>query len=171
MNMQIAHIVAQRMTCVRLQVGAVIARKGRIISMGYGGAPQGLPHCGPDVCDMTKPCERTIHAEQNAIAFAARFGIETEGATMYCTHSPCLPCAKLIINTGITRLVYAEEYRKTEGIDLLRSVGITVDQWQAPIATEHELRSLSELGISRTRLHVGQGSEVGVGDDCCGGSG
>lgn len=129
MLMSIAKIVAQRSTCNRLHVGAVIATEGRIISLGYAGAPSGMPHCSPETCNVSLPCNRTLHAEANAIAWAARKGLPTEGATLYATHSPCHDvCAKLIINAGITRVVYDEKYRKTEGIDLLRSVGIQVDQ-------------------------------------------
>lgn len=120
---------AKRSTCCRRHVGAVIASEGHIISSGYNGAPSGLPHCTPETCNAENPCTSTIHAEANAIAFAARKGLPTEGATLYATASPCLDCAKLLINAGIKRVVYHEEYRKTEGIDLLRSVGITVERW------------------------------------------
>jgi len=132
MLMRIAMIVAMRGTCNRLQVGAVIALDGRIISTGYVGAPAGMPHCSPETCNVNQPCTRTMHAEANAIAWAARKGLPTEGATLYATHSPCHDvCAKLIINAGIKRVVYGTEYRKTEGIELLRSVGIIVEHWRA----------------------------------------
>ena len=133
MLMRVAMLVALRGTCNRLQVGAVIAIDGRIISTGYVGAPAGMPHCSPETCNVSSPCTRTMHAEANAIAWAARKGLPTEGATLYATHSPCHDvCAKLIINAGIKRVVYGTEYRKTEGIELLRSVGIVVEHWIAP---------------------------------------
>lgn len=124
----ICQVVSLRSTCNRAQVGAVIARNGRIISTGYAGAPSGLPHCGPPHCDLNIPCTRTVHAEAGAISYAAREGIPTEGATLYCTHSPCVDCAKLIVNSGIKRVVYINEYRKPEGLELLRSAGVLVEQ-------------------------------------------
>lgn len=132
MLMEIAKVVARRSTCNRAQVGAVIAQDGRIVSTGYAGAPSGLPHCGPETCDTSTPCTRTVHAEAGAISYAARSGIRLEGATLYCTHCPCIDCAKLIINTGIKRVIYDQAYRKTEGLELLRTVGITIEQWAQP---------------------------------------
>lgn len=129
MLMEIAKVVSSRSTCNRAQVGAVIAQDGRIVSTGYAGAPSGLPHCGPETCDTSTPCTRTVHAEAGAISYAARSGIRLEGATLYCTHCPCIDCAKLIINTGIKRVIYDQAYRKTEGLELLRTVGISVEQW------------------------------------------
>ena len=129
MLMEIARIVARRSTCNRTQVGAVVAQDGRIVSTGYAGAPSGLPHCSPETCNTSAPCTRTVHAEAGAISYAARSGIRLEGATLYCTHCPCIDCAKLIINTGIKRVIYDQAYRKTEGLELLRTVGIVVEQW------------------------------------------
>lgn len=119
-NMAMARAVSQRSTCNRAQVGAVIVRNGRVISTGYGGAPSGLPHCDEVGClEKDGHCVRTSHAEAGAIAFAARHGIPTEGATMYVTHRPCLACAKLIINAGIREVVYEEAYGEIDGVDLL----------------------------------------------------
>ena len=132
MLMEIARIVARRSTCNRTQVGAVVAQDGRIVSTGYAGAPSGLPHCSPETCNTSAPCTRTVHAEAGAISYAARSGIRLEGATLYCTHCPCIDCAKLIINTGIKRVIYDQAYRKTEGLELLRTVGIVVEQWTQP---------------------------------------
>lgn len=124
MLMQVAQLVAQRATCLRRQVGAVVARKGRIISTGYNGAPAGLPHCNVENCRFDLPCERTIHAEANAIAFAARYGVELGGSTLYTTDSPCKTCAGLIINSGIKEVFYGREYRDLEPVELLEEVGI-----------------------------------------------
>lgn len=132
MLMEIARIVARRSTCNRAQVGAVVAQDGRIVSTGYAGAPSGLPHCSPETCNTSAPCTRTVHAEAGAISYAARSGIRLGGATLYCTHCPCIDCAKLIINTGIKRVIYDQAYRKTEGLELLRTVGIVVEQWTQP---------------------------------------
>lgn len=128
MLMQMAKLAAQRGTCRRRSVGAVIARDGRVLSIGYVGAPAGFPHCTPDICGPDKPCERTIHAEANAIAFAAKEGIRLEDSTLYTTASPCLHCAKLIINSGITTVWYDEEYRDVAPIELLEQAGILCAQ-------------------------------------------
>jgi dCMP deaminase len=129
--MRLATIISTRGTCNRAQVGAIIVREGRTISTGYVGAPSGLPHCvaagdeiGPD-----GGCTRTVHAEANAIAFAARFGTSTEDAELYCTHSPCVNCAKLIINAGIRRVVYEHEYRDQSGLALLEAAGVGYCQY------------------------------------------
>jgi dCMP deaminase len=125
MLLDVCKLVAKRSTCNRLQVGAILAIDGRIISSGYNGNPSGLPHCN---CTPESPCTSTIHAEANAIVHAAKYGIPTNGATLYCTDSTCLECAKLIINAGIIKVIYEKEYRKKEGIELLRSVGIDIQQ-------------------------------------------
>lgn len=124
MLMGVAELMSKRSTCLRAQVGAVLAHEGRVISSGYAGAPKGLPHCHPGICSVDQPCLRTVHAEAGAISYAARFGIKTDGATLYCTLSPCIDCAKLIINSGIKEVVYGQAYRKTEGIEQLREAGI-----------------------------------------------
>lgn len=145
-----AKLVAQRSTCSRLQVGAVVHRDGRILVTGYNGAPAGMPHCDHSCdcgypgeggllyegrhlssCSSLVPCTVSVHAECNAVAYAARLGIPVEGAELTTTHSPCLPCAQLIINAGITRVVYAWEYRLKEPIELLRSAGVAAESWDA----------------------------------------
>lgn len=130
MLMEMAIIASKRSTCTRKHVGAIIAIEGRPISVGYAGAPSGLPHCLEHGC-LTGPdggCIRTQHAEANAIAFAARKGIATERATLYTTVSPCLACAKLIINAGIEEVWFLELYRKMEGVELLGKLGIACEQ-------------------------------------------
>ena len=125
-----AMLTSLRSTCGRKQVGATIYKDGRPISAGYAGPPAGFPHCTPECLHASNAnggCNRTIHAEQNALAYAARAGRSTEGATLYCTLSPCEACAKLIINSGIQKVVYWEEYRNTDGIRLLRGAGITCE--------------------------------------------
>lgn len=151
---QICSVVAQRSTCLRSQVGALIVRDGRIVSMGYNGPVSGMPACkkippqfqklldegnhfaleqyeeykkNTTMC-MGPGCIRSLHAETNAIAFAARAGVSVEGCTMYCSMSPCINCAKVIVNSGIKELKYLEEYRDTSGLELLRKAGITVEQ-------------------------------------------
>jgi len=109
--MDIAFTVAQRSTCDRAHVGAVIVRDRRILTTGYNGAPSGLPHCDDAGHLMIDGhCVRTLHAEQNAIIQAALHGVTIDGATIYVTHQPCLSCAKMIINAGIRRVAYAGNY-------------------------------------------------------------
>lgn len=127
MLLEVAQVVAKRGTCSRAQVGVVIARNGRIISTGYNGAPAGMPHCDhsndpPNIGG----CEVVEHAERNAIAYSARYGVALDGAQMFCTHAPCLSCAKSIINAGIESVGYITPYRLTEGLDLLRAAKIRV---------------------------------------------
>lgn len=121
---EMVELYQRRSTCLRLQVGAIIVREGRVISGGYNGAPAGQPHCTPDICSPDKPCTRTIHAEANSIAFAAKYGISTQNCGMYCTDSPCMDCAKLIINAGITSMVCLRPYRDEAPIDLLLKAGV-----------------------------------------------
>ena len=125
----IAKLVARRSTCLRFSVGAVLARKGRIVSMGYNGAPTGMPHCKPETCGPDQICDRTVHAEANTIAFAAKTGIETDGSTLYTTLSPCNDCAKLLINAGIKRVIYWEPYRDPAPVNLMMAAGIDVEQF------------------------------------------
>jgi dCMP deaminase len=137
---RMAVITSARGTCLRASVGAIISRDGRIISTGYVGSPRGLPHCTDVGCDEStySGCIRTVHAEANAIAFAARHGISTEGSELHCTHSPCGNCAKLIINAGIIRVVYDTEYRDITPLDILDSARIehlkwTPESWSANV--------------------------------------
>lgn len=116
MLMEMAWAVSGRSTCSRLGVGAVIARDGRVISSGYNGNIVGMNHC---YHVLDEQCTTAVHAEANAILFAARYGTATEGAELYTTHEPCHECAKLIINAGISHVVYMTPYRKHEGLELL----------------------------------------------------
>lgn len=145
MLMRIAAVVSLRGTCERASVGAVIARDGRVISTGYVGAPSGLADCLSIGCQIGDDggCTRTVHAEANAIAFAARFGTSVDGSELYCTHSPCLPCAKLIINAGIRKFVYEIPYRDPSGLGLLGSAGINVSILPAP--TDADNRTWGQL--------------------------
>ena len=126
--------IAKESTCERGKVAAIIEREGRFISIGYNGSPSGMPHCTDIGCEIgpSGGCERTVHAEANAIAFAAKYGISTKDATMWCSMAPCYTCAKLIINSGIKILYYINDYRDHRGIDLLKEAGVDV----------HELRTM-----------------------------
>lgn len=111
-------------TCSRLAVGAVLAtRAGHILSTGYNGAPAGRPHC---VHRDDRPCRRAQHAERNAIVFAARNQGGADGAVLYLTHAPCFDCAGMIINAGISEVVYLHRYRSEDGIEELRAAGVVV---------------------------------------------
>lgn len=127
LNLDIARLIAKRGTCWRMQVGAVITRNGRIISSGYNGSLlEG--DCSNIGCDLNSACLHAVHAEANAISFAANQGLALEGTTLYCTHQPCYDCAKLIIQSGIIKVIYSEPYRLNEGLQLLNSKDIEVIQ-------------------------------------------
>lgn len=117
-------IVGTRGTCDRGQAGCVITRDNRILATGYAGAPSGIAHCDDVGHEMhtvthsdgreTQHCIRTTHAEQNALMSAARHGVSTENATLYCKMTPCYICAKLIINAGITRVIALNDYHAAD---------------------------------------------------------
>lgn len=135
--MQIADLVKTRATCPRRQVGAVIVRDRRILSTGYNGAPQGLPHCpeeGPHQnwplgCMRDGHCIRSLHAEQNAILQAAKIGVSVDGAMIYVTCQPCNACAKMIINSGINRVVYEGDYPDEFSKELFRMANLQVQRY------------------------------------------
>ena len=124
--MQMAAIWATNSYCKRRQVGALIVKDRMIISDGYNGTPSGFENICEDENGVTKPY--VLHAEANAISKVAKSGNNAEGSTLYVTASPCMECAKLIIQSGIRRVVYRDEYRLTDGVDLLRRAGIEVEK-------------------------------------------
>ncbi len=123
--MEIAGQVATRSTCSRKHVGAVIVRDKMILATGYNGSIRGIAHCD-DVGHMMEDghCVRTVHAEANAIAQAARSGVRIDGAQIYVTASPCFGCFKLIANSGIQRICFAEFYRDERIFTLSEQIGI-----------------------------------------------
>ena len=123
--LRMAAIWSENSYCQRRQVGALIVKDKIIISDGYNGTPSGFPNVCEDDNNVTHPY--VLHAEANAITKIARSGNNSDGATLYVTDSPCIECAKLIIQAGIKRVVYSREYRLTDGADLLRRAGITVE--------------------------------------------
>ena len=139
--MQMAHLAATRSTCMRLAVGAVIAKEKRLLSTGYNGAPRGMAHCEEVGClrerlkvpsgQRHELC-RGVHAEQNAIVQAAYFGVSIKDATMYVTNSPCSVCAKLIVNAGITRVFYRDGYPDELALEVLGEGGVTVKKLAGP---------------------------------------
>ena len=121
---RMSKIWAENSYCKRRQVGAIIVKDKMIISDGYNGTPSGFENICEDESGLTKPY--VLHAEANAITKIARSGNNSDGATLYVTASPCIECAKLIIQAGIKRVVYSEEYRLKDGIELLQRAGIEV---------------------------------------------
>jgi len=134
----ITHQVAERSTCTRAKVGAVIVRDKNILATGYNGSPAGLPHCTELGCliytsrtptgEIEENCFRTIHAEINAIAQAAKNGASIRDADIYITHTPCIHCLKVLINTGIRRIFYERDYKTHTLSDLLRHSGVHLER-------------------------------------------
>lgn len=122
--MKMARIWAENSYCQRRQVGALLVKNQMIISDGYNGTPSGFPNQCEDESNVSFPY--VLHAEANAITKVARSNNSSDGATLYVTASPCVECAKLIIQAGIKRVVYGEQYRLTDGIELLQRANIEV---------------------------------------------
>ena len=123
--LRMARIWAENSYCVRRQVGALVVKDKMIISDGYNGTPTGFENVCEDENNVSKPY--VLHAEANAITKLARSSNSSDGATLYVTASPCIECAKLIIQSGIKRVIYTEQYRLTDGVDLLKRAGIEVE--------------------------------------------
>ena len=123
---EMASIWAKNSYCKRRQVGALLVKDKMIISDGYNGTPSGFENVCEDEYGVTKPY--VLHAEANAISKVAMSGNSSDGSTLYVTASPCIECAKLIIQAGIKRVVYRDEYRLTDGVDLLRRAGVEVEK-------------------------------------------
>lgn len=122
--LRMARIWAENSYCQRRKVGALVVKDKMIISDGYNGTPSGFENVCEDENNVTHPY--VLHAEANAITKLARSSNNSDGATLYVTASPCIECAKLIIQSGIKRVIYAEKYRLTDGIDLLERANIEV---------------------------------------------
>jgi len=143
--MEVTHVVAKRSTCLRRRVGAVIVKDKRILATGYNGAPSGLPHCLKVGClrdalkipsgERQELC-RGLHAEQNAIIQASLYGFSVQGATLYITTQPCITCAKMIVNSGIRRVVYAGEYPDSLARDTLEAAGVVLELFRSPKGAE-----------------------------------
>ena len=123
-------LFSKRSSCVKAQQAALLIKDNRIISFGVNGSPAGLMNCledgGEEICgkDSNGSCFLGVHAEQNAIGYAARNGINTEGCTIYCTMTPCISCAKLVVAAGIKEFYYLTEYRLDDGLRFLEYCGI-----------------------------------------------
>ncbi|HOQ67189.1 MAG TPA: cytidine/deoxycytidylate deaminase family protein [Candidatus Atribacteria bacterium] len=140
--MSIAHLVSTRSTCLRRQVGAVMVRDKQILTTGYNGVPRGITHCTLDTClrssknipsgQQQELC-RGLHAEQNAIIQAALHGVSTKEATLYCTHQPCVLCAKMLINAGIVRIVYKNSYPDPLADEMLKEARVEMCTWEGKV--------------------------------------
>ncbi|MFI3128715.1 MAG: cytidine/deoxycytidylate deaminase family protein [Bacillota bacterium] len=140
--MEMAWLVSSWSSCYRegRQIGAVIVKNNRILTTGYNGAPQNIKSCvekGECMRDTLGIASGTkhelcyaVHAEQNAIVQAAKLGLAIDGATLYCTHQPCVICAKLIINSGISRIVYQNQYPDDFSIELLKESGVIMEKFE-----------------------------------------
>jgi len=139
--LQLARQVATRSTCLRRHVGAILVRDKRILATGYNGAPRGIAHCLDVGClreqlgipsgERQELC-RGIHAEQNAIIQAAVHGVAIDGATLYCTHQPCILCAKMLINCGVKEIFYIEGYPDELSLAMFAEAGVTIHQEEMP---------------------------------------
>ena len=140
--MEITAVVAKRSTCLRRQVGAILVKDKHILATGYNGAPKRLAHCAETGClrqqlgipsgERHELC-RALHAEQNAIIQAANQGVAIEGSTLYGTTAPCSLCAKMLINAGVTRVVFAGAYPDQMAIDFFQQAGVEVEQLEYEI--------------------------------------
>jgi dCMP deaminase len=143
--MDITHLVSKRSTCLRRQVGAILVKDKKILATGYNGAPSRLDHCLEAGClreekgipsgERHELC-RGLHAEQNAIIQAAYHGVRIQGATLYCTNHPCTICSKMIINAGITQIVYEEGYADSLAAHILKESGIETEKFSRTLKGE-----------------------------------
>lgn len=143
--MQIAEVVSTRSTCIRRTVGALIVKDKRILSTGYNGAPAGITHCTEETClriQMNVPSGerhelcRGLHAEQNAIIQAAYHGVSIKGGTAYATHQPCSICTKMLINSGIIRLVYMSPYNDPLAAEMLKETDIEITIYRPGVSQD-----------------------------------
>ena len=133
--LNIAELVSQRSTCLRRHVGCVIVREKRILATGYNGAPSGLEHCCEGSClrdkmkipsgERQELC-RGLHSEQNAIIQAAMTGVGLKESILYCTHQPCVLCAKMLINAGIKKIIFRGDYPDKLALAMLKEAGVTL---------------------------------------------
>ena len=125
--MEVARTVATRATCPRASVGAVLVRDHRILTTGYNGAPRNVAHCSAVGCEMLGGhCVRSTHAEANAVVQGALHGVGLDGAIAYCTHQPCINCAKLLVSAGVKRIVYDASYVDTFAQGILAEAGVAL---------------------------------------------
>lgn len=149
MYLEICKIISQRSTCLRRHVGCVITIDDRIVSTGYNGSIRGFPHCEPHTCNETTPCLHTMHAEANAIAFAAKETVSIKGGVLYCTAIPCQNCAKLIIQSGIQQVVFESGRSDTGGLQILKQGGVGIFEY-----TEDMFKFRPKYRVFDNTMHV-----------------
>ncbi len=144
--MDLAQSLGLRSHCVKAKVGAVLTKDSRVISLGYNGPPAGTHNCDMEWPEHGCPrdskgsCSLALHAEQNAILYAAKNNVPIEGSTLYVTLSPCISCARIIYTTGIKRVIYLDSYAQfkglpsDEGVDFLRKFGVKVERYETPVS-------------------------------------
>ncbi len=139
--MKMAQLVSTRTTCIRRGVGAVIVKEKRVLATGYNGVPKGIEHCLTRGCLREKlgipsgqrqEICRGLHAEQNAFIQAARFGISIKDSVLYCTHQPCVVCAKMLINAGITEVIFGGDYPDKLAVEMLKEAKIKLIKYKIP---------------------------------------
>ena len=137
--MEMAHVVSKRSTCLRRKVGALLVKDKHILSTGYNGAPKGLAHCSEVGCirkDQDIPSGqrhelcRGLHAEQNAIIQASVFGVSITGSVLYCTNTPCIVCAKMLINAGVQEIIYSGDYPDELASKILSESNIKITKFK-----------------------------------------
>lgn len=169
--MQLVEIIGSRGTCDRGRAGCVITRDKRIVSTGYVGSPVGLSHCDEIGHEMhtvihedgkqSRHCIRTTHAEQNAICQAARFGVSLLGATLYCKMTPCYTCGKMIINTGITRVVCAQDYHGGQrSKEIFKEAGIQFDLLSEKMTTYADMGNHDQVSTNNSNLAMQSTSQT-----------
>lgn len=141
--MDITRLVARRSTCLRRQVGALMVKDKYVLATGYNGTPKGITHCSETGClreQLKVPSGqrhelcRGLHAEQNAIIQAASHGVNISNSTLYCTNSPCIICTKMLINAGISKVVYLDGYPDELSVDMLAEAGIEVSVFAGDVS-------------------------------------
>lgn len=166
--LDVARVMARRGTCSRARVGAVLARDGRVLATGYNGAPRGLHHCQHPAGESSEDrepdavtCAVAVHAEANAVAFAARHGIALDGSTLYATHTPCVTCAQLLINAGVVEAFAGARYRDLAGVRLLDQAGLLVfTRGLAETPTGDVLTWVQDHGDDRPEVSVATRGQV-----------
>jgi dCMP deaminase len=152
--MTLAVIASSRSTCLRGCIGAVLVKDNRVLSTGYNGSPAGQPHCLDVGClqdERGKGCLRTVHAEQNAIAWAARHGISLAGCTCYLSsYTPCLACANLLVQVGCQRVVYRTLYRDERALTVLRDADIELVEFKGQLVDVGSALQMHDEAMTRS---------------------
>ncbi len=162
--MTLAVIASSRATCNRGRIGCVFVKENRVLSTGYNGSPAGQPHCiEPGVgClqdERGAGCLRTVHAEQNAIAWAARHGIPLAGSTCYLSsYTPCLACANLLVQIGCVRVVYRTLYRDERALGVLRAGGVELGQFEGKLVNPDDAIAWHNEAVAAAKSEAAQAS-------------